>query len=91
MVVHARARGFGGGCRQAASKIEGARPIHTSHGSIYPNGKRYRALVRHGPEILYVGTFDTPEEASKFAERLAKQLRGKLYTPVAKRKTASTR
>ena len=58
---------------------------------VYPNGKRYRALVRHGSEIFYVGTFGTPEEASKFAERLAKRLRGKSYTPVAKRKTASKR
>jgi hypothetical protein len=49
------------------------------------------ALVRHGSEIFYVGTFGTPEEASKFAERLAKRLRGKSYTPVAKRKTASKR
>jgi hypothetical protein len=58
---------------------------------VYPNGKRYRALVRHGSEIFYVGTFGTPEEASKFAERLAKRLRGKSYTPVAKRKTARKR
>jgi hypothetical protein len=56
---------------------------------VYPNGKRYRALVRHGFEIFYVGTFGTPEEASKFAERLAKRLRGKSYTPVAARKKAA--
>jgi hypothetical protein len=47
--------------------------------------------VRHGAEVFYVGTFGTPEEASKFAERLAKRLRGRSYTPVAKRKTASKR
>lgn len=56
---------------------------------VYPNGKRYRALVRHGSEIFYLGTFGTPEEASEFAERLAKRLRGKFYTPMAKRKTTS--
>ncbi len=58
---------------------------------VYPNLKRYRAMVRHGSEIFYVGTFGTPEEASKFAQRLAKRLRGKAYTPVAKRKTSSKR
>jgi hypothetical protein len=56
---------------------------------VYPNLKRYRAMVRHGSEIFYVGTFGTPEEASEFAERLAKRLRGKSYTPVAKRKKAA--
>jgi hypothetical protein len=34
--------------------------------------------LQRGYEILYVGRFDTPEEASKLAERLAKRLRGKL-------------
>jgi len=52
---------------------------------VYPNGERYRALVRHGSEIFYVGTFGTPEEASMFAERLAKRLRGKSHTPVLPR------
>jgi hypothetical protein len=36
-------------------------------------GKKYRALVRHGYEIFHLGTFDTPEQASEFAERLAKK------------------
>jgi hypothetical protein len=39
---------------------------------VYPNGKKYRALVRRGYEILYLGTFDTPEQVSEFAQRLAK-------------------
>jgi hypothetical protein len=44
-----------------------------------------------GSEIFYVGTFGTPEEASKSAERLVQRLRGKFYRPVAKRKTVSRR
>jgi hypothetical protein len=48
---------------------------------VYPNGSGFRALIRSGYKILYLGTFDTPEKASVAAERMAKQLRGKLYVP----------
>jgi AP2 domain len=46
---------------------------------VYPNGNGYRALIRSGYKILYLGTFDTPEAASAAAERMARELRGKLY------------
>ena len=48
---------------------------------VYPNGSGYRALIRSGYKILYLGTFETPQEASEAAERMARQLRGKLYAP----------
>jgi hypothetical protein len=48
---------------------------------VYPNGSGFRALIRSGYKILYLGTFDTPEKASAAAERMARQLRGKLYVP----------
>jgi hypothetical protein len=54
MVVHARARGFGGGCRQAASKIVGARPIHTFHGSSTRMGN-ITALCGMGPRSSMSG------------------------------------
>lgn len=44
---------------------------------VYPNGNGFRALIRSGEKILYLGTFDTPEKASEAAERMAKELRGK--------------
>jgi len=44
---------------------------------VYPNGSGFRALIRNGDKILYLGTFDTPEKASEAAERMAKELRGK--------------
>jgi AP2 domain len=44
---------------------------------VYPNGNGFRALIRSGDKILYLGTFDTPEKASEAAERMAKELRGK--------------
>ena len=44
---------------------------------VYPNGSGFRALIRNGQKILYLGTFDTPEKASEAAERMAKELRGK--------------
>jgi len=51
---------------------------------VYPNGSGFRALIRSGYKILYLGTFDTPEKASAAAERMARQLRGKLYVPSPK-------
>jgi hypothetical protein len=42
---------------------------------VYPNGNGYRALIRSGDKILYLGTFDTPEKASEAAERMARELR----------------
>jgi hypothetical protein len=44
---------------------------------VYPNGNGFRALIRNGNKILYLGTFETPEKASEAAERMAKELRGK--------------
>jgi hypothetical protein len=44
---------------------------------VYPNGNGFRALIRSGDKILYLGTFDTPQKASEAAERRAKELRGK--------------
>jgi hypothetical protein len=44
---------------------------------VYPNGNGFRALIRNGDKVLYLGTFDTPEKASEAAERMAKELRGK--------------
>ncbi|HEU0061843.1 MAG TPA: hypothetical protein VFR19_18310 [Hyphomicrobiaceae bacterium] len=44
---------------------------------VYPNGSGYRALIRSGTKILYLGTFDTPEKASEAAERMARALRHK--------------
>jgi hypothetical protein len=48
---------------------------------VYPNGNGYRALIRSGYKVLYLGTFGTPEAASAAAERMARHLRGKLYAP----------
>jgi hypothetical protein len=63
---------------------------------VYPNGSGYRALIRSGYKVLYLGTFDTPQAASAAAERMASQLRGKSYTPskrpiAPKRKAAGRR
>jgi len=44
---------------------------------VYPNGNGYRALIRNGAKILYLGTFDTPAKASEAAERMARELRRK--------------
>ncbi|HXE69696.1 MAG TPA: hypothetical protein VN523_10080 [Hyphomicrobiaceae bacterium] len=44
---------------------------------VYPNGNGYRALIRSGAKILYLGTFDSPEKASEAAERMARELRRK--------------
>jgi len=44
---------------------------------VYPNGSGYRALIRSGDKILYLGTFTTPEKASEAAERMARELRRK--------------
>ncbi|MFZ0851308.1 MAG: hypothetical protein WAO08_19130 [Hyphomicrobiaceae bacterium] len=57
---------------------------------VYPNGKGYRALIRSGDKVLYLGTFDTPRAASAAAEKMASRLRGKSYTP-AKRPIAPKR
>jgi hypothetical protein len=57
---------------------------------VYPNGNGYRALIRSGYKVLYLGTFDTPEAASAAAERMARELRGKSYTP-SKRPNATKR
>ena len=57
---------------------------------VYPNGKGYRALIRSGDKVLYLGTFDTPRAASAAAEKMASQLRGKSSTP-AKRPIAPKR
>src|SRR5215468_9674171 len=65
---------------------------------VYPNGSGFRALIRSGPKILYLGTFDTPEQASEAAERMARALRQKANprpkrprTSGAKGKAAPTR
>ena len=44
---------------------------------VYPNGNGFRALIRSGDKILYLGTFETPEKASDAAERMARELRRK--------------
>lgn len=54
---------------------------------VYPNGNGYRALIRSGDKILYLGTFDTPEKASEAAERMARELRRKV-NPSSKRPSA---
>ena len=35
---------------------------------VYRSGRRYRAQVGHSGALLYLGTFDTPEEASAAAQ-----------------------
>jgi len=52
---------------------------------VYPNGSGFRALIRSDYQILYLGTFATPDEASRVAERTAKKLRGAAYTPMQPR------
>ncbi len=54
---------------------------------VYPNGSGYRALIRSGDKILYLGTFDTPEKASEAAERMARELRREA-NPRSKRPSA---
>jgi len=55
---------------------------------VYPNGSGFRALIRSGDKILYLGTFETPEKASDAAERMARELRRKA-SPRPKRPSAS--
>lgn len=55
---------------------------------VYPNGNGFRALIRSGDKILYLGTFDTPEKASDAAERMARELRRK-PSPRSKRPGAA--
>ena len=55
---------------------------------VYPNGNGFRALIRSGDKILYLGTFETPEKASDAAERMARELRRKA-SPRSKRSGAS--
>jgi hypothetical protein len=57
---------------------------------VYPNGNGYRALIRNGYKVLYLGTFDTPKAASAAAERMARELRGKSHSP-AKRPNPTKR
>ena len=54
---------------------------------VYPNGNGFRALIRSGDKILYLGTFETPEKASDAAERMARELRRKA-SPRSKRPSA---
>jgi len=52
---------------------------------VYPNGNGFRALIRSGDKILYLGTFETPEKASDAAERMARELRRKASARLSKR------
>ena|SRR5689334_1897646 len=58
---------------------------------VYPNGNGYRALIRSGYKVLYLGTYDTPEAASAAAERMARELRGKLATPAKRSPTTGAK
>src|SRR5262249_29952966 len=40
---------------------------------VHPNRNGYRALLRFGHDIVYLGTYRTPEEASQVAEREARR------------------
>jgi hypothetical protein len=64
--------------RPAAQQVSRRRTINPELPRfVYPNGSGYRALIRSGDKILYLGTFDTPEKASEAAERMARELRRK--------------
>jgi hypothetical protein len=74
--------------RAAAQQVSRRRTINPELPRfVYPNGSGYRALIRSGDKILYLGTFDTPEKASEAAERMARELRRKA-NPRSKRPNA---
>jgi len=45
---------------------------------VYPNGKKFRASIKDGEKELHLGSFGTPEEASRAFRRKANELRGDL-------------